>query len=139
MWRPHPKRADVNPDYPRAWGTDDHSGFINNLHKLSWEYQWAENALINLRFLSAEPYLDTPQEQLRAIIIPADPPPLFNARPEPYLIDETNWLVTQDADILETDDGDLMVTNEANVDEVEGTGGVDGGDFSSDFSDDFNI
>jgi hypothetical protein len=32
--------------------------------------------------------LDKPQEQFRTIILPPDPMPVLNARPEPYLIDE---------------------------------------------------
>ena len=121
-WRPHPKRADTDPDYPQSWGTDDQSGFVTNLHKMRWQMQWAGNQLINLRYLVHPDFLDEPQEQLRTLIIPVDPPPLFNTRPEPYEIDETNWRTTQDGDmfdptgIRETQDDELRVTNSANPD-----------------------
>lgn len=33
---------------------------------------------------------DQPQEQLRAIVLPPDPPPVWQPRPEQYLVDEDN-------------------------------------------------
>jgi len=89
---------------------------------MSWQYQWAGNQLINLGSLVCEHCVDVPQEQLRTIILPPDPSPLFNARPEPYTIDETDWRVTQDSDIRETQDGDLRVTQPSQYEaESEGT------------------
>lgn len=128
-WRPHPRLADTDPTYPRAWATDDRSGFVTNLHKLRWEVQWAGNELIRTGFLVAEPYYDQPQEQFRTIILPADPPPVFNARPEPYVIDETDWLTTgvrgdnPDNNILVTQDGEMIVTQPSATEaETEDTG-----------------
>ena len=109
-WRPHPRRADVNIDRPSAWSTDDRSGMIINHNKLAWQYQWAGAQLINTRILVGPDNMDKPQEQLRTIILPPDPDPLFNARPEPYTIDETDWRVTQDDEIRVTQDGELRVT-----------------------------
>ncbi len=108
--RPHPKRADVDPNNLSAWATDDRSGFIVNHRKLHWEVQWSGLQLIRTGFLVSEPYLDTPAPFLQTLILPPDPAPLFNARPEPYVIDETDWRVTQDGDIRETQDGELRVT-----------------------------
>lgn len=139
--RPHPKRADTDPDDPRAWAADDHSGFITNLHKLSWENQWGGNTLINLGYLSMPPYLDEPQPQLRTLILPADPPVIFNTRPEPYAMDETNWRTTQDGDmrdptgIRETQDLQLRVTSTANPDTAPAVEAES--DWNSDFSSDF--
>lgn len=109
-WRPHPRLADTDPDFPRAWGTCDRCGFVTNLTKMRWDLQYAGQTLINKRFLVCEYCVDVPQQQLRTIILPADPPPLFNARVEPYTIDETDWRTTQDGDIRETQDGSLRVT-----------------------------
>lgn len=123
-WRPHPKWADVDPDNLRglAWSTSDRSGFVTNHKKMRWQYQWAGPQLINTRILVDASELDVPQEQLRSIVIPADPDPLFNARPEPYTIDETDWRVTQDEEIRETQDGDLRVTQPSQYEaETEGT------------------
>mgnify|MGYP001195876384 CR=1 FL=1 len=109
-WRPHPKHADTDPDAPRAWATDDRSGFQINQYKMSWQYQWAGNQLINLRILVGPDNLDKPQEQLRTLILPPDPPPIYNARPEPYVMDETDWRTTQDDDYRITQNDELRVT-----------------------------
>ena len=127
-WRPHPRNADTDPDHPRGWAADDRSGFQTNLHKLRFQMQWAGNQLINTQLLVGEDNYDKPQEQLRTLILPADPAPLFNARPENYVVDETDWLSTgvrpdNPNDILETQDGELIVTQPSATEaESEGTG-----------------
>lgn len=55
---------------------------------MQWQWDWRGTGLQNLRILVAECELDEPQRQLGAIILPIDPPPIMNARPEPYAIDE---------------------------------------------------
>jgi len=37
-------------------------------------------------------------------VLPPDPPPIYNSRPEPYSIDETDYRVTTDGSIRETED-----------------------------------
>jgi hypothetical protein len=106
-----------------AWSTDDQSGFITNQKKLNWQFQWAGTQLINLRLLVHQDFLDTPQEQLRTILIPPDPPPLFNARPEPYTIDETDWRVVSDGSIRETQDDKLRVTQPSQTEAEEENSG----------------
>jgi hypothetical protein len=49
---------------------------------------WAGASLINKRMLVCNTCYDEPQQQLRAIIIPADPVPIINPRVEPYAWDE---------------------------------------------------
>lgn len=44
---------------------------------------------MNLRILVCPPCIDRPQQQLRAIVIPADPVPIRNPRIEPFVSDET--------------------------------------------------
>jgi hypothetical protein len=61
---------------------------ISNLENMQWQWDWRGTALSNLRILVSEDELDEPQRQLGAIILPPDPPPIMNARPEPYAIDE---------------------------------------------------
>lgn len=86
--RRHPRRAAVDPTSPRAWATDDRSGFIGNHENLRWQYEWAGNQLVNLRILIFDDEYDRPQRQLGTIIIPPDPPPIIQARVEQYNIDE---------------------------------------------------
>lgn len=86
--RPHPRRAETNPSSPRAWATCDRCGFVTNHYKLQWQHDWAGTQLINKGILVCDSCLDVPQRQLGTIILPPDPVPIMNARPEPYLIDE---------------------------------------------------
>lgn len=86
--RPHPRRAATDPSSPRAWATDDRSGFIGNHHNLRWQFEWAGTQLVNTRTLVYEDQYDTPQRQLGTYILPQDPVPIMNARPEQYFIDE---------------------------------------------------
>src|SRR5271166_5678414 len=110
-WRPHPKRTTLNIDQPDPWGTCDRSGFIGDHSRMKFQFQWAGSALINTGILVHPDQYDVPSDFLRTLIIPPDPDPLFNARPEPYTIDETDWLVTDNSLILQTDSGTLLVTH----------------------------
>jgi hypothetical protein len=92
--RPHPKNAETDPSAPRAWSTDDRTGFVGNQHKLCWQYEWRGTRLENLRILTLPQYLDKPQRQLGSIILPPDPVGILNARPERYYQDEHTYRVT---------------------------------------------
>ena len=87
--RPHPRRARTDPRSPRGWATDDRSGFVGNHENLCWQYEWAGTGLVNKRILVYPDQLDKPNRQLGTLIIPPDPVPLQNARPEQYDIEET--------------------------------------------------
>ena len=86
--RPHPKRARVDPTNPRAWGTDDRSGFVGNHENLRWQYEWRGKGLVNTKILVYPDQLDEPQRQLGVLILPPDPPSIRNARVEQFNIDE---------------------------------------------------
>jgi hypothetical protein len=86
--RRHPRRTFVDPMRPKAWGTDDRSGFIGNHQDLCWQHEWAGQKLINLKILTFPDHLDKPQRQLGTIVLSPDPMPVMNARPEQYYIDE---------------------------------------------------
>jgi len=60
-----------------------------NLDRLRWQYDWRGPRLQNLRLLVCEPCYDTYQQNgQRTILIPPDPVPVFNARPEYYVGDD---------------------------------------------------
>jgi len=61
---------------------------------LRWQFDWRGASLMNLRLLVCTPCYDSPQQQLRAIVVPADPVPIQNARVEYYASSETNTRVT---------------------------------------------
>lgn len=91
--RPH-GRARVSARNPRAFAICDRCGFLMNHDRLQWQYDWAGASLINKRILVCNTCLDVPQQQLRAIVIPADPVPIQNPRIQDYVTAETNYRTT---------------------------------------------
>jgi hypothetical protein len=83
-------RARTDAKNPRAFAVCDRCALWYNHVDLKWQYDWAGASLINKRILVCETCYDEPQNQLRAIIVPADPMPIINPRVEPYAWDETD-------------------------------------------------
>jgi len=83
-------RASTSATNPRAFAVCDRCSFWYNHNQLKFQYDWAGASLINKRILVCSTCYDTPQEQLRAIVIPADPVPVLNPRVEPYAWDEVD-------------------------------------------------
>jgi len=76
---------------------------------LQWQYDYnGSSTLQNLRLLVCDRCYDVPQIQLSPNILPPDPLPIYNARPEPYTLDEASWLATQDGEPLITQDGEYL-------------------------------
>jgi hypothetical protein len=92
--RPH-GRARVDARNPRAFAICDRCGLLYNHIDLEWQFDWAGASLINKRSLVCDDCNDVPQNQLRAIVLPADPMPIQNPRVEPYSYDESNYRATQ--------------------------------------------
>lgn len=86
-WRPH-GRAEVSESKPRAWGICQRCGFMTNLYKLQWQWQWGGFTLFNTGLLVCDECWDKPAQFLKTVVLPPDPPPLYNVRPENYQIDE---------------------------------------------------
>ena len=78
----------VSATNPRARAVCDRCGQIWQHNQLIWQYQWQGPKLQNIRLLVCPPCYDTPQEQLRTIVLPPDPVPIFNARPEANVQDD---------------------------------------------------
>jgi hypothetical protein len=87
-------RARTSTRNPRAFAVCDRCGIWYNHVNLKWQFDWAGASLINKRILVCDPCYDTPQNQLRAIILPADPTPVINPRIELYAVDETDSVTT---------------------------------------------
>jgi len=81
-------RAYASVTRPRAFAVCDRCGIWTFHDRLKWQYQWQGTSLQNIRLLVCARCLDRPQQQLRAIIIPADPVPIQNPRTEPFESDE---------------------------------------------------
>jgi hypothetical protein len=83
--RPH-GRAQISARAPRALGVCDRCGFLYNHDELQWQYDWQQGPrLFNLRILVCKPCLDIPQESGRTIVLPPDPVPIADPRPENYV------------------------------------------------------
>ena len=78
---PHGKYARVDAQNPEAFAQCDRCGFWRNRSDLVWQVEWSGTHLYNIQVLvCTDRCYDTPQEQLRTIILPPDPPPILNAR-----------------------------------------------------------
>lgn len=110
-YRWHPKYAEVDADAPNMWVTCSRCNFIWNADKMQWQYDYRGTSTpVNTRVLVCPKCMDVPQPQLAPLVLPPDPPPTFNARPENYTLDETSWLATEDGDTLATEAGNEFVT-----------------------------
>lgn len=114
--RPHPRRATTNP-HDGAWTACDRCGFIASMNRMQFQYDFVGGATPqNLGILCCPTCLDDLNYQNMLLILPPDPAPVFNARPENYAVDETNWLTTQDEDIITTESSGLITPTEPNPD-----------------------
>ncbi len=118
-------RARTSARNPRAFGVCDRCALWYNHQNLKWQYDWAGASLINKRILVCDTCYDTPQTQLRAIVLPADPMPIINPRTEPYQWDSTDYrqvsgyntvdpstgIPVQQGNIRVTSDDDLPTTD----------------------------
>ena len=87
-------RARISARNPQAAAVCDRCGHVLNHVDLSWQFDWAGAGLINKRLLVCGHCNDTPQQQLRSIVLPADPPVIMNARPEYFIEAETDYRTT---------------------------------------------
>lgn len=82
-------RARTSPSNPRAFGVCDRCARWWNRDQLLAQYDWRGAALANLNIYVCRDCYDTPQEQLRAIVLPADPVPISIPRTEPFVYDSS--------------------------------------------------
>lgn len=107
-WHPTGK-ARVSMRSPQAQAVCDRC-YLNYSHSnLSWQMQWSGVKLQNLRILVCKTCLDCPQPQLKTIVIPPDPLPVLNPRPENYDITVPSFLETQAGQSLATEDGQAII------------------------------
>jgi hypothetical protein len=81
-WASQSGRAVTDPSYPRAFAVCDNCRFWYNHYQLRWQREWAGTQIINKGFLVCERCLDVPNPQLKARLMPPDPTPIGNPRPE---------------------------------------------------------
>lgn len=126
--RPH-GRARVSARNSRAFAICDKCGFLYNHIDLQWQYDWAGASLINKRILVCDTCLDVPQNQLRAIVVPADPVPILNPRVQNYAQAETDDRTTQGNTVnaktgIPVPGGDTRITQNGNTRVTQEIGGT---------------
>lgn len=94
-------RARTSSRNPQAHAICDRCGCRYNLKDLSFQYDWRGPVLQNLRILVCPPCIDTPQEQLRTIVLPADPVPVLNARPQDFTIASTDYRTISEPPVID--------------------------------------
>ncbi len=108
-----PKLAEVDPDNPNAFCQCMRCGFLTNIGKMVWQYDYRGGPnIINTRILTCgrQSCLDVPNPQMSPVILSPDPEPVFNARPYPYTLEESSWLMTQDGEIITTQDDQPLIS-----------------------------
>ncbi len=85
MVRPHGRYV-VDSRSPRAKAICDRCSFTYQLSHLRWQFEWSGPKLQNLRIFVCQNCLDLPQPNLRTFVIPPDPQPVYNPRPERYVL-----------------------------------------------------
>lgn len=109
-------RARTSSRNPQAFAICDRCALWYNHVDLQWQYDWAGAGMINKRILVCDTCNDKPQEQLRAIVVPADPVPIVNPRVEPYAWDEldrrqvSGYNATSPSTGIPVQQGDTRVT-----------------------------
>ena len=84
-------RARTSATHPEAHAICDRCGARYNMVDLRYQYDWRGVALQNLQILVCKDCYDTPQEQLRAIVVPADPTPIKNARVQDFTLASSDY------------------------------------------------
>lgn len=126
-------RARISASSPQAAGVCDRCGFVYTHADLQWQVDWRGSALTNIRLLVCKTCYDTPQNQLRAIVIPADPVPIQNPRIQDFVGAESNIRTTSGQNTVDpitnipVPGGDTRITQNDNVRVTQQTGEPPGG------------
>jgi len=126
-------RARTSARNPQAHAICDRCGFRYNHVNLRWQYDWRGASMMNIRLLVCNPCYDAPQEQLRAIVVPADPVPIVNPRIQDFVTAESNTRVTSGQNTtdpvtgLPVPAGDTRITQDDDTRVTQQTGEPPGG------------
>ena len=112
-------RARTSATNPQAHAICDRCGFRYNHVNLKWQYDWAGASLINKRMLVCNTCYDEPQEQLRAIVVPADPMPIINPRVQDFVTAEQNTRVTSGQNTTDPVTGIPIVNGDTRITQAD--------------------
>ena len=107
-------RASVSLRSPETHAICDRCGFRYLHSQLRWQVQWSGAKLQNLRMLvCTQTCFDCPQPALKTIIIPPDPVPVLNPRPEQYAVTVPSFVATEtpsfEGSDITTEGGDNLI------------------------------
>jgi hypothetical protein len=94
-------RARASSVNPQAFGVCQRCGEWYNRVDLIFQFQWRGAAIQNTYKLVCKRCLDIPQEQLRAITLPADPVPVFYPSVEDFDGAEIDYRGTSQPDVID--------------------------------------
>jgi hypothetical protein len=121
-------RARTSASNPQAHAICDRCGFRYNHVNLRWQYDWRGASMQNIRLLVCNTCYDVPQEQLRAIVVPADPVPVVNARTQDFIAAEENTRTTSGQNTVDpiigipVISGSTRITQDGSVRSTQQTG-----------------
>jgi hypothetical protein len=87
-------RARTSSRNPQAFAVCQRCGIWYNRVNLQFQFSWRGAQLQNTYILVCKECLDIPTEQLRAIVLPADPVPIFYPSVEQFQADEADYRAT---------------------------------------------
>lgn len=94
-------RAKTNSKNPEAFGVCMRCGIWYNRNQLRNQMEWRGATLLPLYIFVCNPCYDTPQENLRAIVVPADPIPVQLALTESFIQDESSFRVISELSTID--------------------------------------
>lgn len=94
-------RARTSAKSPQAFAVCQRCGFWYNRANLNFQFEWRGASLQNTYILVCKPCMDIPQEQNRAIILPADPVPIFYPTVEDFDAAETDYRATSQPVVID--------------------------------------
>jgi len=112
-------RARTSPSNPQAHGICDRCGFRFNHVDLKFQYDWRGSTLQNIQLLVCGTCYDRPQDQLRAITLPADPVPISNPRVQDFVAAENMNRVTSGQNTIDPVTGIPIIGGDTRITQNE--------------------
>jgi len=84
-YRAYTGHAEIDIDNLDAFAICDRCGQLWNHSRLSWQMEYRGPTLQNRRILVCPGCYDIPNPTSKTIVLPADPVPILNPRPDTYV------------------------------------------------------
>jgi hypothetical protein len=108
------KHVTIDTDNPEALGICDYTGFVFMRKDMVRQMEWRGNDLVWTGFYVGKPYADKPNEQNKTPILPPDPRPVIDPRPQFFSVifwSTDNNIFSQDPYTFGSDVGLMMDVN----------------------------